>query len=59
MKGYRKLIALFISLVFAIILPLFVPESALIPAYSFAGTAISGFFAANWAVNKENIKNGK
>lgn len=52
-KGYRKLFVFGFSLIWATILPLLVPDSALIPAYSFAGTVIGGFYAANWGEHKE------
>lgn len=56
-KGNRKFIAFLISLIFAIITGLIFPENILIPVLSFAGSALTVFFAANYGEHREENKN--
>lgn len=52
-KGYRKFIAFIISLIFAVITGLIFKAEILIPVLSFAGTALTVFFAANYGEHRE------
>lgn len=58
-KGYRKFTAFIISLVFAIVSGLLFKSEILIPLLSFAGTALTVFFAANYGEHREENRNGK
>ena len=58
-KGYRKFTAFIISLIFAIITSLIFKAEILIPVLSFAGTALTVFFAANYGEHREENHNEK
>lgn len=58
-KGYRKFTAFIISLIFAIITGLIFKAEILIPVLSFAGTALTVFFAANYGEHREENHNEK